>query len=82
MMNAVQYQKIDDRGLHILQAGKPDLLEVDTVVICAGQESERGLYDALQAKGAASSVLGGAYAAAELDAKAAIDQASRLAAAI
>ena len=82
MMNGIVYQKIDDRGLHILQNGKPELLEVDTVIICAGQESERSLYEALERRGVSTSVMGGAYEAAELDAKAAIDQASRLAAAI
>ena len=82
MMNAVQYRKIDDQGLHILRNGQPELLEVDSVIVCAGQDSERRLYDALQAAGASVSVMGGAYEAAELDAKAAIDQASRLAAEI
>jgi len=78
MMNDVRYQKIDDQGLHILQSGQPQLLEVDTVVICTGQESRRSLFDALEAEGAYVSVLGGAYQASEL--KAAIDQACRLAA--
>jgi 2,4-dienoyl-CoA reductase (NADPH2) len=82
MMNAIEYRKIDDAGLHITMNGKPDILDVDTVIICAGQESLRALYDALEAKGASVELVGGAYEAAELDAKAAIKQACELAAAI
>jgi 2,4-dienoyl-CoA reductase (NADPH2) len=81
MMNGVDYVKIDDFGLHILVGGQPELLEVDTVIICAGQESKRGLFDELVALGLPAEVIGGAYEAAELDAKAAIKQASYLAAA-
>ena len=76
----VAYQKIDDQGLHLLVNGKPVLLEVDHVVICAGQEPQRSLYDALLQKGKKVHLIGGAYEAKELDAKRAIDQASRLAA--
>jgi 2,4-dienoyl-CoA reductase (NADPH2) len=76
MMNGVDYLKIDDRGLHILIDNKPDLLEVDTIIVCAGQEPLRELYDAAQAKGLPVDLVGGAYEAAELDAKAAIKQAS------
>ena len=82
MMNAIDYRKIDDAGLHITVNGKPDILEVDTVIICAGQEPLRELHDALEAKGASVELVGGAYEAAELDAKAAIKQASELAAKI
>ena len=82
MMNAIEYRKIDDAGLHITVNGKPDILEVDTVIICAGQEPLRELHDALEAKGASVELIGGAYEAAELDAKAAIKQASELAAKI
>jgi 2,4-dienoyl-CoA reductase (NADPH2) len=81
MMNGVDYVKIDDFGLHILVGGQPELLEVDTVIICAGQESKRDLFDELVALGLPAEVIGGAYEAAELDAKAAIKQASYLAAA-
>ena len=81
MMNAVEYLKIDDAGLHILQNGQPELLEVDTIIICAGQESARGLFDELAAANVPVELIGGAYEAAELDAKAAIKQASYLAAA-
>jgi len=81
MMNAVDYQKIDDDGLHLLIQGQPQTLEVDTIIICAGQEPLRVLYDQLQEKGIKSSLVGGAFEAMELDAKRAIDQACRLAAA-
>lgn len=82
MINAVQYQKIDDKGLHILVGGQPELLEVDNVVICAGQTSNNELYEPLKAKGINVQLMGGADLAAELDAKRAIDQGSRLAAAL
>jgi 2,4-dienoyl-CoA reductase (NADPH2) len=82
MMNAIEYRKIDDAGLHITANGKPDILEVDTVIICAGQEPLRELHDALESKDASVELVGGAYEAAELDAKAAIKQASELAAKI
>ncbi len=81
MINGVEYLKIDDAGLHILQGGQPELLEVDTIIICAGQDSARDLYDELTAIGMPAELIGGAYEAAELDAKAAIKQASYLAAA-
>ena len=82
MINAVEYQKIDDKGLHITVDGKPQLLEVDTVIVCAGQMSLRTLYDELQDSGISVSLVGGAYEAGELDAKRAINQASYLAAAV
>ena len=81
MMNAVEYVKIDDAGLHILHGGQPELLEVDTIIICAGQDSARGLFDELSAMNIPAELIGGAYEAAELDAKAAIKQACYLAAA-
>ena len=87
MMPGCEYQLIDDRGLHILVSGKPELLEVDNVVICAGQTPNRDLADQLEASGASEKgvsvhVIGGADVAAELDAKRAIKQASELAAAL
>ena len=82
MMNGIEYQRIDDQGLHIVHGDEAHCLAVDTVIICAGQESLRSLYDAVIAKGMSAELVGGAYKAAELDAKAAIDQASHLAAAI
>ena len=80
MINGVEYLKIDDAGLHTRIKGEPKLFEVDTVIVCAGQLPLRGLYDALQAQGIKATLVGGAFEAAELDAKRAIDQASRLAA--
>ncbi len=81
MVNGVEYVKIDDAGLHTKINGEPKLFEVDTVIVCAGQLPLRTLHDELQALGVKSSLVGGAYEAMELDAKRAIDQASRLAAA-
>ena len=75
MMAGVTYEKIDDAGLHITQAGTAHLLQVDSIVLCAGQEPERGLAaDLPQAH-----LIGGADVAAELDARRAIDQGTRLA---
>jgi 2,4-dienoyl-CoA reductase (NADPH2) len=68
------YERIDDEGLHIRANGGPRLLEVDNVVICAGQEPRRELYDELRATGVDAHVIGGADVAAELDAKRAIAQ--------
>jgi 2,4-dienoyl-CoA reductase (NADPH2) len=72
--------KIDDAGLHTLIDGEPRLFGVDTVIVCAGQTPLRALYDELQAAGVPAHLVGGAFEAAELGAKRAIDQASRLAA--
>jgi 2,4-dienoyl-CoA reductase (NADPH2) len=80
MVGGVEYLKIDDAGLHTRVNGEPRLFAVDTVIVCAGQTPLRALYDALQAAGLKAHVVGGAYEAAELDAKRAIDQACRLAA--
>ncbi|MDC0517263.1 NAD(P)/FAD-dependent oxidoreductase, partial [Porticoccaceae bacterium] len=82
MMNGLEYTKIDDQGLHISMDGIPQVLEVDTVIICAGQLPKRDLYDQLSDSGIDTSLIGGAFEASELDAKAAINQASYLAAAI
>ncbi|MCO8169595.1 NADPH-dependent 2,4-dienoyl-CoA reductase [Pseudomonas sp. 21LCFQ02] len=81
MLSSVQYLKIDDAGLHIrVGEGEPTVLEVDNVIICAGQEPLRELHEALLAGGQSVHLIGGADVAAELDAKRAIDQGSRLAA--
>ncbi|WP_028009575.1 NADPH-dependent 2,4-dienoyl-CoA reductase [Solimonas flava] len=83
MIGGVNYEAIDARGLLISygeKREKPTLLEVDTIVLCAGQEPLRELYEPLQAGGARVHLVGGADVAAELDAKRAIDQGSRLAA--
>ena len=76
----VQYSKINDEGLHYIKDNETKVLEVDTIVICAGQTPLKELLDPLQAKGMTVHVIGGADIAAELDAKRAIDQGSRLAA--
>ncbi len=78
----VSYDRVDDEGLHITVDGTPRLLEVDTVVVCAGQEPVRDLADELRAAGLPVHLIGGADVAAELDAKRAIDQGTRLAAAL
>jgi 2,4-dienoyl-CoA reductase (NADPH2) len=82
MLNGVDYLRIDDQGLHALVADKPVLFDVDTVIICAGQLPKRDLYDQLTAAGLATDLIGGAFEASELDAKAAINQATALAAAV
>ena len=81
MVSGVEYLKVDDAGLHTRVGGEDRLFAVDTVIVCAGQTPLRSLYDALVAKGVKATLVGGAYEAAELDAKRAIDQATRLAAA-
>src|SRR5581483_10410836 len=73
------YPRIDDAGLHITVAGEERVIAADTVVICAGQESERSLYDELTALGVAAHLIGGAKLAADLDALRAIDEGTRLA---
>ena len=80
MLNAVEYVKIDDAGLHIRREEKTEILHVNTIVICAGQQSERSLFDTLRDSDLPVELIGGAYKAAELDAKTAIKQASYLAA--
>ena len=82
MINAVTYRKIDDDGLHITLKGKPQIIKVDTIVICAGQEPKRDLKEGLEKAGMTVHLIGGAELAVELDAKRAIDQGARLAAAI
>ncbi|WP_441249411.1 oxidoreductase [Kitasatospora sp. McL0602] len=76
----VSYDRIDDDGLHVTVDGEARLIPVDTVVLCTGQEPRRGLYDDLAALGLTPHLIGGADVAAELDAKRAIDQGTRLAA--
>lgn len=78
MLAEVEYQKVDDQGLHIIVAGEPNILEVENVVICAGQEPFRAMYDELVAKGISVHLVGGANIAKNLDAKLAIKQASEL----
>ena len=77
MLGSCQYHKIDDKGLHLSVDGEPQLLEVDNVILCAGQDPLRELADGLTKP---FHLIGGADVAAELDAKRAIDQGTRLAA--
>jgi 2,4-dienoyl-CoA reductase (NADPH2) len=78
----VEYLGVDDAGLRIRVDGAERLLEVDHVVVCAGQEPLRELLEPLQAAGKKPHLIGGADVAAELDAKRAISQGSRLASAL
>jgi 2,4-dienoyl-CoA reductase (NADPH2) len=80
MITGVRYERIDDDGLHLTVAGQARLLKVDNVVVCAGQEPLRDLADRLS--GLPVHLVGGADVAAELDAKRAIEQATRLAFAV
>lgn len=80
MMSEVAYKKIDDQGLHIEVKGKTQVLDVDHVVICAGQLPLQQLYTELKDSGVAVHLIGGAKEARELDAKRAIEDAARLAA--
>ena len=81
-INSVQYTKIDDEGLHYVQNEEQKILAVDNIIICAGQLPFKELLSPLEALGLKVHVVGGADVASELDAKRAINQASRLAAII
>ncbi|THA56802.1 NADPH-dependent 2,4-dienoyl-CoA reductase [Streptomyces sp. A1136] len=76
------YDRIDDEGLHITVDGEQRLVPADTVVLCTGQEPRRDLYEELRAAGVDAHLIGGADAAAELDAKRAIRQGTELAASL
>ena len=82
MLAGVSYERIDDAGLHLRTADGAFCLPVDTVVVCAGQEPLRDLEGGLRAAGIPFSLIGGADLAAELDARRAIDQGTRLAASL
>jgi len=82
MLAGVDYDRIDDAGLHVTIDGMPRVIAADTIVICAGQEPQRELVDALADAGIASTLIGGADVAVELDAKRAIDQGTRVALAL
>ncbi|PLW71569.1 NAD(P)-binding protein [Streptomyces sp. SCUT-3] len=82
MVAGASYERIDDEGLHVRVDGVESVLPVDTVVLCAGQEPRRGLYEELIAAGHDAHLIGGADEAAELDAKRAILQGTKLAAAL
>ena len=88
MVPGVTYRKIDDEGLHVTitpkgaEQGEDRVLPVDTIIVCAGQDPLRELQENLEQAGVSVHLIGGADVAAELDAKRAIDQGSRLAAAL
>ena len=81
MLGGVAYERIDDDGLHIRVGGESRVLEVDTIVLCAGQEPDRALLAEVTDAGR-THLIGGADVAAELDAKRAIAQGTRLAASL
>lgn len=80
MIAGASYDKVDDQGLHITVNGQTTVLDVDNVVICAGQESYTAMFDQLKADGKNVHLIGGAKEAGELDAKRAIRQGAELAA--
>ncbi|MER5875361.1 FAD-dependent oxidoreductase [Streptomyces sp. NPDC060235] len=82
MVPGVRYDRIDDAGLHVTVDGHSQVLEVDTIVLCTGQDPRRDLYEELRATGRGVHLIGGADVAAELDAKRAIKQGTELAAAL
>jgi 2,4-dienoyl-CoA reductase (NADPH2) len=82
MVAGVQYDAIDDAGLRMTVDGEPELLDVDTIVICAGQEPQRELVAGLEAARIPHQLIGGADVAIELDAKRAIEQGTRVALAL
>ena len=78
-LTGVTYRRIDDEGLHITVGSEDRVIPADTIVVCAGQDSERSLYDVLVERGVKAHLIGGAAKAAELDAMRAIDEGMRLA---
>jgi 2,4-dienoyl-CoA reductase (NADPH2) len=82
MVSGVTYERIDERGLHVIIGNERRTLAVDNVVVCAGQVSNRALAEPLAATGRPVHLIGGAELAGELDAKRAIDRGTRLALAI
>jgi 2,4-dienoyl-CoA reductase (NADPH2) len=85
MLSGVNYERIDDNGLHITFGEKREnatTIEADTIILCTGQDPLRELQAPLEEAGLKVTLIGGADVAAELDAKRAIDQGSRVAAAV
>ena len=80
MLADVSYTKVDDQGLHITKGKTQEILDVDHIIICAGQESLKELEVGLLAANQKVHLIGGANIAAQLDAKMAIKEASELAA--
>jgi len=79
MKTGVNYEKFDDAGLHIRVGEQTEVLPVDNVILCAGQESNRTLVEEMKASGIPVHLIGGVDVAAELDAKRAIRQGAELA---
>ena len=79
LWDGVEYHKIDDAGLHISRNGERQILDVDNVIICAGQVAQQELFFQLKEKGFSAHLIGGAYEALELDARRAIEQGTKLA---
>ena len=79
MLPGVAYERIDDAGLHIRVDGESQVLDVDTIVVCAGQEPRRELEEPLRRSGAQVTLIGGADVAVELDARRAIEQGTEVA---
>ncbi len=79
MLSSVEYVKIDDAGLHLKSNDQNQVLDVDHIIVCAGQLSRTNLYDELLADGMKPNLIGGAHEAKELDAKRAISQGTKLA---
>ncbi|MUL64601.1 NADPH-dependent 2,4-dienoyl-CoA reductase [Mycobacterium sp. CBMA 234] len=82
MVAGAMYDRIDDEGLHYRVDGQAHVLDVDNIVLCTGQHPNRSLHTELTARGITTHLIGGADIAVELDAKRAIDQGTRLAAAL
>ncbi|MBM7368655.1 NADPH-dependent 2,4-dienoyl-CoA reductase [Gordonia hydrophobica] len=82
MLAGVEYDRVDDEGLHFVHDDEKQVLAVDNVILCTGQDSNTTLYDDLRARDVHAHLIGDADLAAELDAKRAIDQGTRLAAAL
>jgi 2,4-dienoyl-CoA reductase (NADPH2) len=82
MIGGVDYVKVDDQGLHIEVNNKPQILDVDNIILCAGQEPLRELQKGLEDRSIKTHLIGGADVASELDAKRAIRQGAELAAII
>jgi 2,4-dienoyl-CoA reductase (NADPH2) len=82
MVSSAQYERIDDAGLHLIVDGTPEVLAVDNIIICAGQEPQRALQGPLQEAGVSVHLIGGAQKAGELDARRAILEGAKLAAAL
>jgi 2,4-dienoyl-CoA reductase (NADPH2) len=82
VLGGIEYERIDDDGLHIRVDGEARVLAVDTVVLCAGQEPENRLHAELKALGIDAALIGGARLATEVDAKRAIEEGVRAAMAL